>query len=201
MKSSLAEGARNRTLAAGVLLPVAVLAAFRLLFVEPQTDLLAMRRVELEQRRGEVARARLAASRLPQLEAEVSRLRRRLAILHRGMPEAQDASAVLRSLQEVAVRSRLTMQSFALDETRPGEGYEEWPVRLEVTGGFHELASFLDAVSGLPTIVTIDRLSIRALPSGKPNATIAATCIATTYVLREPVDGVDALRGEGRLRR
>ena len=201
MKSSLAEGARNRTLAAGVLLPVAVLAAFRLLFVEPQTDLLAMRRVELEQRRSEVARARLAASRLPQLEAEVSRLRRRLAILHRGMPEAQDASAVLRSLQEVAVRSRLTMQSFALDETRPGEGYEEWPVRLEVTGGFHELASFLDAVSGLPRIVTIDRLSIRALPSGKPNATIAATCIATTYVLREPVDGVDAVRGEGRLRR
>ncbi|MYH28614.1 MAG: type 4a pilus biogenesis protein PilO [Acidobacteria bacterium] len=201
MKSSLAEGARNRTLAAGVLLPVAVLAAFRLLFVEPQTDLLAMRRVELEQRRGEVARARLAASRLPQLEAEVSRLRRRLAILHRGMPEAQDASAVLRSLQEVAVRSRLTMQSFALDETRPGEGYEEWPVRLEVTGGFHELASFLDAVSGLPRIVTIDRLSIRALPSGKPNSTIAATCIATTYVLREPVDGVDAVRGEGRLRR
>ena len=201
MKSSLAEGARNRTLAAGVLLPVAVLAAFRLLFVEPQTDLLAMRRVELEQRRGEVARARLAASRLPQLEAEVSRLRRRLAILHRGMPKAQDASAVLRSLQEVAVRSRLTMQSFALDETRPGEGYEEWPVRLEVTGGFHELASFLDAVSGLPRIVTIDRLSIRALPSGKQNATIAATCIATTYVLREPVDGVDVARGEGRLRR
>ncbi|MCE2538868.1 MAG: hypothetical protein J4G16_00365, partial [Acidobacteria bacterium] len=61
MTSSLVEGVRNRTLAAGVLLPVAVLAAFRLLFVEPQTDLLAMRRVELEQRRGEVARARLAA--------------------------------------------------------------------------------------------------------------------------------------------
>ncbi|MCY4637189.1 MAG: type 4a pilus biogenesis protein PilO [Acidobacteria bacterium] len=201
MKSSLVEGARNRTLAAGVLLPVAVLAAFRLLFVEPQTDLLAMRRVELEQRRGEVARARLAASRLPQLEAEVARLRPRLAMLRRGLPEAQDASAVLRSLQEVAVRSQLTMQSFALEETRVREGYEEWPVRLEVTGGFHELASFLDAVSGLPRIVTIDHLSIRALPSGKPNATIAATCIATTYVLREPVDGEDAVRGEGRLRR
>jgi len=201
MTSSLVEGVRNRTLAAGVLLPVAVLAAFRLLFVEPQTDLLAMRRVELEQRRGEVARARLAASRLPQLEAEVARLRRRLAILRRGLPEAQDASAVLRSLQEVAVRSQLTMQSFALDETRVREGYEEWPVRLEVTGGFHELASFLDAVSGLPRIVTIDHLSIRALPAGKPNATIAATCIATTYVLREPVDGEDAVRGEGRLRR
>ena len=201
MTSNLVEGVRNRTLAAGVLLPVAVLAAFRLLFVEPQTDLLAMRRVELEQRRGEVARARLAASRLPQLEAEVARLRPRLAILRRGLPEAQDASAVLRSLQEVAVRSQLTMQSFALDETRVREGYEEWPVRLEVTGGFHELASFLDAVSGLPRIVTIDHLSIRALPAGKPNATIAATCIATTYVLREPVDGEDAVRGEGRLRR
>lgn len=201
MKSGLPEGARNRTLGAGVLLAVAALAAFRLLFVEPQADLLAMRRVELEQRRGEVARARLAARRLPQLEAEVAGLRRRLATLRRGLPQAQEASAVLRSLQEVAARSRLTLQSFTLDETRAGEGYEEWPVRLEMTGGFHELASFLDAVSRLPRIVTIDRLSIRALPSGKPDATIAATCTATTYVLREPVDGVDAVDGEEGVRR
>ena len=200
MKSSLPES-RNGTLAAGVLLPLALLAAFRLLFVAPQSDLLAMRRVELEQRRVEVARARRAASRLPQLEAEIESLRRRLAVLRRSLPEAHDASAVLRSLQGIAVRSRLTMQSVTLDETRVREGYEEWQVRLELTGGFHELASFLEGVSRLPRIVTIGQLSIRALPSGLPTATIAATCIATTYVLREPTDDVDAPGGRGRLGR
>ena len=199
MKWSLPEGVRDRTLSAGALLPVAVLAAFRLFFVGPQTDLLAMRRVELEQRRAEVVRARHAAGRLPQLEDEVERLRGRHEALRRSLPAEDDASSVLRSLQELAVRSRLTVRSFALDETSVREEYEEWPVRLELTGGFHELASFLDAVSRLPRIVTIGQLSIRALPSRTPTATIAATCIATTYVLRESADDVDGPGAGGRL--
>ena len=201
MKWDLPESVRDRTLAAGALLPVAVLAAFRLLFAGPQTDVLAMRRVELEQRRAELVRARHAAGRLPRLEDEVARLRGRYEELRGSLPEEDDASSVLRSLQGVAVRSGLTMQSFALDETSAREGYEEWPVRLELTGGFHELAAFLDAVSRLPRIVTIGQLSIRALPSRTPTATIAATCIATTYVLRESTDDVDAPGAGGRLRR
>ena len=201
MKWGLPEGGRGGTLAVGILLPVAALAAFRLLFVEPQIDLLAMRRVELEQRRAEVVRARRAAGRLPQLEDEVRRLRGRHEELSRSLAEEDDASWVLSTLQEIAVRSRLTVQSFALDEPSAGEGYEEWPVRLELTGGFHELASFLDAVSRLPRIVTIGQLSIRALPSRTPNATIAATCIATTYVLRESADDMGTSGTGGRLRR
>lgn len=198
MKWGLPEGIRDRTLAAGALLPVAVLVAFRLFFVGPQTDLLAMRRVELEQRRAEVVRARHAAGRLPRLEDEVERLRGRHEELRRSLPEKDDASSVLRSLQGIAARSRLTVQSFALDETFVREGYEEWPVRLELVGGFHELASFLDAVSRLPRIVTIGQLSIRALPSRTPTATIAATCIATTYVLRKSADDVDGPGAGGR---
>lgn len=201
MRWGLPEGVRDRTLAVGALLPVAALAVFRLLFVGPQTDLLAMRRVELEQRRAEVIRARHVAGRLPQLEHEVERLRGRYEALRRSLPEEDDVSSVLSSLQGMAVRSRLTVQSFTLDETSARDGYEEWPVRLELTGGFHELVSFLDAVGRLPRIVTIGQLSIRALPSGTPTATIAATCIATTYVLRESADDVNGPDAEGRLRR
>ena len=104
MKWGLPEGGRDGTLAVGILLPVAALAAFRLLFVEPQIDLLAMRRVELEQRRAEVVRARRAAGRLPQLEDEVRRLRGRHEELSRSLAEEDDASWVLSTLQEIAVR-------------------------------------------------------------------------------------------------
>ena len=62
----------------------------------------------------------------------------------------------------IAARSRLTMQSFTVDTTHAREAYEEWPVRLELTGGFHDLAAFLDEVSRLPRIVTIGGLAIRA---------------------------------------
>ena len=197
----LPEEGRDRTLAVGILLPVAALATFRVLFVEPQIELLGMRRIELEQRRAEAARARHAAGRLPQLDDEVQRLRGRYEQLKRSLAEEDDASSVLTALQELAVRSRLTVQSFALlDGPSAGEAYEELRVRLELKGGFHELASFLDAVSRLPRIVTIGQLSIRALPAGTPNATIAATCIATTYLLRESTDDVDARGAGGGLR-
>ena len=201
MRPGLPEGLRSRTLAAGILLPLAVLAAFRLLWVGPRSDLLAMRRVELEQRRAEVVHARRAASRLPGLEAEAERLRGLLEALRRTVPGEREASALLRRLQGIAAHSRLTMQSFTLDATSAREGYEEWPVRLELTGGFHDLATFLDEVSRLPQVVTIGHLSIRALASGTPTATITATCSATTYVLRELAGDGDASGGGERLRR
>ena len=188
MEPRLPEAPWRRALAAPVLMLATVL-AFRLLWVGPQRDLLAMRRVELDQRRAEVALARRAASRLPELEAEIERLRRRLETLRRTLPGPGDASALLRRLQGIAARSRLTMQSFTVDTTHAREAYEEWPVRLELTGGFHDLAAFLDEVSRLPRIVTIGGLAIRALAAAPPAATITVTFTATTYVPAEALSG------------
>ena len=176
----------KRLLAAGVLASLAATLAFRIVWVGPQRDLLAMRRAELEQTRVQAARARRAADRLPGLEAEVERLGRRWDALARALPARREASVLLRSLQEIAGRSGLTLEAFALAPVQPREQFEEWPVRLELTGGFHDLTTFLDEVSRLRRIVTISRVSIRALSPGAPTATIAVTCTATTYVLRKP---------------
>lgn len=196
MKPNLSDETARRLLAAGALGTVAIALAFRVLWVGPQRDLLAMRRVELEQSRAEVVRARREASRLPGLEVEVERLARRRAALHRALPEPRDAAAVLRALRGIAAQSGLTMESFTLDEVRVGEQFEAWPVRLELSGGFHELVAFLDAVSRQTRIVVVDQMSIRGLAPGTRQATIGATCRATTYVLRESAQEEGA-SGEG----
>ncbi len=188
MNWSFPEGTGWRLLAAGVLVAAATLPAFRVLWIGPQRESLTMRRVELEQRRDEIVRARRAASRLSELDAEVERLRRRDAALRRALPEPREASAVLRGLQRVAGQAGLTVEAFTLDAVRVGEQFEEWPVRLELTGGFHELIGFLDEVGRLPWVVTVGRVSVRALPAGTPAATIAVTCTATTYVVHESAE-------------
>ena len=178
------ERSRAHLLAACVLASLAAMLAFRILWVGPQRDLLALQRAELEQTSGQAARARREAGRLPGLEAEVERLRRRWDGFRPALPAPHDASALLRGLHEMAVRSGLTMKAFALGAAHPGERFEEWPVRLELTGGFHDLTAFLHDVSRQPRIVTVSRMSIRALSPGAPTTTIAVTCTATTYVLR-----------------
>ena len=121
MKPKAPEGTARRLLAAGVLASLAAVTAFRILWVEPRLDLLAMRRAELEQSRAEIVRVRRAAGRLQALEAEVERLRRRDAALRRALPDPRAASALLRRLQGIAVQSGLTVEAFTLDPVRAGE--------------------------------------------------------------------------------
>ena len=201
MTVKLPAGAAQRLLAVCVLSSLATVAAFRLLWVGPQRDLLAMRRMELEQGRADVVRARRAAGRLAGLEAEVERLRQRHAALGRFLPARHHASGLLRELQGLAAQAGLTMEAFTPEAALPGGQFEEWPVRLELTGGFHELVAFLHEVSRLPRIVIVGQLSIRALDSGTRAATIAVTCIATTYVPRPTAPDAAALEagvGAGR---
>lgn len=200
MRPGSPQSAADRVLKVGIWLSVGAALVFRLLWVGPQRDLLAMRRLELEQHRAEVARARLAASRLPRIEADVGRLRRRFEVLRHMVPGPREASALLRRLQGMAGRSGLTMQSFTVDAARVREHYVEWPVRLELTGGFHDLVVFLGEVSRLPLIVNIEQLSIRALPSGSSASTISVTCTAVTYVLSESaaVEAATVVEGDGR---
>ncbi len=197
MKVDLPRGGGRRLLAAGVLVSLAVVPAFRILWVGPRRELLAARRVELQQSRAEVVRAGREAGRLAVIEADVERLRRRHAALRRALPESRDASALLRGLQGIATQAGLTMEAFTPEAVRAGERFEEWSVRLEMTGGFHALTAFLDAVRRLPRIVSVGGLSIRALPPGTRAASIAVTCTATTYVLRGPAAETAVDEGEG----
>ena len=187
MSYGLPDGTGRLLLVTGVLASLAVALAFRILWVAPQRDLLAMRRLELEQSRAEAVRARRAADRLPALEKDVGRLRRRREALVRGLAGPGDGAVLLRGLQEIAVGAGLKLEAFTPVAVRQREGLEEWPVRLELSGGFHDLIVFLDLVGRLPRIVIIDRMSIRALaPEARPG-TIAVTCTATTYALHESV--------------
>ena len=52
-----------------------------------------------------------------------------------------------------------------------------------MTGGFHELTAFIEAVGSLPRLVALTELSIRALDPPRPPATISVICTAETYVL------------------
>lgn len=201
MRRGLSAGARRRLFAAGVLAALAAAAVFRAAWVEPRRDLLAMRRAELQQRRAELVEARRAAGRLPGLEAQVERLGRRREALGRALPGPREASALLRRLQEVAAQAGLTTETFALSAVEPRERFEEWPVRLELSGGFRALTRFLDEVRRLPWIVTVSRMSVRAHGPGARAATIAVTCTASTYVLRGPERTAGAAGGgEGPLR-
>ena len=66
------------------------------------------------------------------------------------------------------------------------ELHAEWPIALELDGTYHNLAIFFDRVGKFTRIVNISGLTITPdRPS--PNSTISAKCVATTFVLLDPL--------------
>ena len=175
----------GRVFAVLVASAVAVVAA-RTVWMAPRRDALAIERQELRQQRVAIRDARVAAARLPELEREGAGLEQRLRVLRRAFPRASEAAIVLREMQTLATQSALTVVAFAPLPAGSRPPYVTRRVRLELTGSFHELRAFIEAVASLPRLVTLTELSVRALDPPRPPATISVICTAETYVLDVP---------------
>ena len=162
--------------------------AFHFYWVVPTQERIAVREVELDGLRRDISGALAITSRLPEFEAEVAELEARLEILRTVLPERRDVANLLRQIQDLAIRSNLTIYGFTPQAVAARElpaPHEEWPIRLQFEGTYHNVGLFFDRISKLPRIINVSGVSIRALESPELNSTIAGECIATTFVLDE----------------
>ena len=60
--------------------------------------------------------------------------------------------------------------------------YAELPIALEVSGSYHQLATFISGIAALPRIVTISEMKLEPLKTEEANsAKLKMTAIAKTY--------------------
>jgi type IV pilus assembly protein PilO len=85
----------------------------------------------------------------------------------------------------LATQSNLTIRGFKPEPTVTKQLHAEWPIQLQLEGTYHNLGMFFDRVSKFSRIINISRISIKAKEKTDPNNTIAAQCVATTFVLLE----------------
>lgn len=161
-------------------------------------------RVELDSRQSQLTSLRRdiktgleTAKKLPEFRAQVDELEARLANLRAVLPEEKDAADLLRRMQTVATQSNLTIKSFKPAPVVTKELHAEWPISLELSGTYHNLATFFDRVGKFTRIVNITGVQVKGRDRPEPNATIEATCVATTFVLLEKPAAAASVRGPG----
>ena len=86
-------------------------------------------------------------------------------------------------MQTVAAQSNMTIKGFKPSPTVTKQLHAEWPIALELAGSYHNLAIFFDRVGKFTRIVNISSLDVKGRDQSSGNATITATCVATTFVL------------------
>ena len=141
------------------------------------------RQQQLASLRADITKGLSTAKKLPEFRAQVSDLEIRLEGLRAVLPDEKDAADLLNRMQVVASQSSLTIKSFKPGATVTKQLHAEWPITLELEGTYHNLALFFDRVGKFTRIVNVTGVEIKGKDKPEPNATITATCVATTFVL------------------
>jgi type IV pilus assembly protein PilO len=151
---------------------------------EMQADI-DVRQARLNAMRKDIQKGVATARQLPEFQAQVDELERRLESLRAVLPEEKDVADILRRIQGLATQSNLSIQRFTPQAAVQQAMYAEVPFKLQAEGTYHNLGFFFDRVSKFPRIINIGEISIRPKSRQEPNATIVAECTATTFVLQE----------------
>jgi type IV pilus assembly protein PilO len=171
----------------GAFVAVSALAVFgfwKFYVSEVQADITA-RQTRLTSLRADIAKGVATARRLPQFQAEVAELERRLENLRAVLPEEKDVADILRRVQGLATQSSLTLQRFTPQPARQDTLYAALPFKLKAEGTYHNLGQFYDRISKFPRIINVGDMTIKARPAQEPNASIETEFVATTFVLQE----------------
>jgi type IV pilus assembly protein PilO len=126
---------------------------------------------------------------LDELKAEVKALEARLDILTKKLPTgATEVSSLLLDIQKLVNQSGLILKLWKPEKRRMHESqmYEEIPISISLTGGYHNTAAFFDRVSKLTRIVNIVNIKLGGPKVARTGAVdIDVNCTALTFAAVE----------------
>ncbi|MBN4078611.1 type 4a pilus biogenesis protein PilO [Gammaproteobacteria bacterium AH-315-C21] len=100
--------------------------------------------------------ANLDAYRAQKVEMEQS-----FGAMLRQLPSKTEVAELLVDISQAGIANGLDFELFKPADEVPIEFYEELPIKIRVTGSYHEFGQFVSDVAALPRIVTLDNFSIK----------------------------------------
>ena len=82
------------------------------------------------------------------------------------LPSETEVAELLVDVSQTGLASGLEFDLFKVDAEVPLEFYAELPIRIRVTGNYHEFGNFVSGVAALPRIVTLHDFSISRQKEG-----------------------------------
>ncbi len=121
---------------------------------------------------------RAVAAELDKHQAEMATTEERLKVASMLLPEQREIPSLLTNISNLGTNSGLDFILFRPQKEVRKEFYAEIPVDISVRGPYHNVGIFLDRISKLPRIVTVNNLNM-----GSPSQTGNIMYLNTTFTL------------------
>jgi type IV pilus assembly protein PilO len=161
-----------------VLVPVAL---FYFLYYKDEARTIQGLNKQITSARKDLNRARKAARNLPRYKAEIEKTRKKFAEAAVVLPKTKEIPNLLRSISDLGKGAGLDFLSFKPGKEAPKDFYAEIPVDISIRGPYHNMGFFLDQVSKLDRIVTVNNISMGSPKMEGGEMLLKSKCRLVTY--------------------
>ena len=100
------------------------------------------------------------AAKLELYKEQLAEMNATFGALLRQLPEKTDVESLLVDVSQTGLASGLEVNKFQPSDEEKKGFYAELPIKLEVIGSFHQMATFISGIAALPRIVTISDMKL-----------------------------------------
>lgn len=134
--------------------------------------------------RKEFADKSFRAANLDAYKAQLVEIQDRFGALLKQLPSDTEVPGLLEDITQMGLNSGLEFESITLQPEVVKQFYIELPIRISVQGSYHNIATFVSSVAGLPRIVTLHDFDIAPVSASNPDL-LKMNILARTYRYNE----------------
>jgi type IV pilus assembly protein PilO len=121
------------------------------------------------------------AQNLNERRREMDVLQQRLDEALSELPEAADLDELLAQLNEIGRKSGLEISAVEPAPEEAAQIYVKIPIKMALTGNYHEIAMFLQSLANLRRIVNVNNLQLGTPNLKSEKVVLNSTFVATTF--------------------
>jgi len=130
-----------------------------------QRPVLQQRQAEEQQLRAEFHNKHAKAVNLDVYKQQLKDIERSFGALLRQLPGKTEVPSLLVDISQTGLGAGLQEKLFQPEAEQKKEFYAEKPIKIRLTGSYHQFGEFVSGIAALPRIVTLDDIDIK--PDGK----------------------------------
>lgn len=121
------------------------------------------------------------AANLSVYKQQLKDLQRSFGALLRQLPGKTEVPNLLVDISQTALAAGLQQKLFQPESEQAKDFYAELPIKMQLTGSYHQFGAFVSGIAALPRIVTLHDIQISQASGGSGFDDLTLTLTAKTY--------------------
>ncbi|MGR6840704.1 type 4a pilus biogenesis protein PilO [Aliivibrio wodanis] len=119
---------------------------------------------------------------MPKMKEQLNVLNQRYEFLAQQLPAQKELASMLSGINQVGLQNKLTFTRIDWGEKQKKDFLYKLPLNIELTGQYHDIGSFSEAIADLPRIVSLENVDIQRVST--ESSTLHFRVMAYTYQFR-----------------